>query len=158
MEFDPDALPIPALGLRCPRCEYLLDGLPRRRCPECGREFTMDELVPPGEWPLVSLAGRPVRLTDRMAALLRQAGVPYIAAEFDIASYVGAPHALPSNRWFRVSRWDYLYTLFLLQHPDLAPPAAPPSGERWRCPQCGRSCPPNFELCWNCEAARPVSP
>jgi predicted amidophosphoribosyltransferase len=28
----------------CPRCGYLLRGLPEPRCPECGRPFTAQEV------------------------------------------------------------------------------------------------------------------
>ena len=30
--------------LRCPHCDYDLRGLPTNRCPECGREFDVEEL------------------------------------------------------------------------------------------------------------------
>jgi hypothetical protein len=32
-------------GLRCPRCDYNLTGLPDGRCPECGRAFQRRELL-----------------------------------------------------------------------------------------------------------------
>ncbi|MBI5864783.1 MAG: hypothetical protein HZB38_09790 [Planctomycetes bacterium] len=44
-EFDPQQLPIPDWGLTCPKCRYLLRGLPEHRCPECGAPLDMDELV-----------------------------------------------------------------------------------------------------------------
>lgn len=31
-------------GAVCPNCRYSLVGVTERRCPECGREFTLDEL------------------------------------------------------------------------------------------------------------------
>jgi hypothetical protein len=33
------------INVRCPRCNYLLVGLKQLRCPECGLEFTIDELI-----------------------------------------------------------------------------------------------------------------
>lgn len=33
------------IGARCPRCEYILRGLAEPVCPECGRPFSLDELV-----------------------------------------------------------------------------------------------------------------
>lgn len=33
------------IDLRCPRCDYSMRGLHAARCPECGAEFTIDELV-----------------------------------------------------------------------------------------------------------------
>jgi hypothetical protein len=32
------------LALRCPSCEYSMVGLKEARCPECGQEFTLNEL------------------------------------------------------------------------------------------------------------------
>ncbi len=34
----------PGLVIPCPKCEYDLKGLAVARCPECGTEFTLDEL------------------------------------------------------------------------------------------------------------------
>jgi len=33
------------IGARCPRCNYVLKGLTKPQCPECGKSFTLDELV-----------------------------------------------------------------------------------------------------------------
>lgn len=33
------------IGARCPNCEYKLKGLTKPQCPECGKHFTLDELV-----------------------------------------------------------------------------------------------------------------
>jgi hypothetical protein len=33
------------LDLRCPACQYRMVGLKQSRCPECGKEYTLDELV-----------------------------------------------------------------------------------------------------------------
>jgi rubrerythrin len=48
MEVDLNQLPIPAWGLNCPKCRYLLDGLPAHRCPECGTAFNVADLT--GTW------------------------------------------------------------------------------------------------------------
>lgn len=42
---DIDQLPVPAWGLHCPQCEYLLDHLPAHRCPECGLVFAMADVL-----------------------------------------------------------------------------------------------------------------
>lgn len=34
---------VPDEGFRCPGCDYLLYGLAKRRCPECGRPFSFEE-------------------------------------------------------------------------------------------------------------------
>jgi hypothetical protein len=45
MEIDLRQLPIPDWGLTCPKCAYSLCGLPSHRCPECGTEIDVPELV-----------------------------------------------------------------------------------------------------------------
>lgn len=45
MDIDLLQLPIPNWGLHCPNCNYALAGLPGHRCPECGTEFDITELV-----------------------------------------------------------------------------------------------------------------
>lgn len=47
MSVDIDQLPIPDWGLHCPECNYALVGLPSHRCPECGIEFRMQDIVQP---------------------------------------------------------------------------------------------------------------
>lgn len=47
MDIDLTRLPIPDWGLECPRCRYPLVGLPAHRCPECGTEFDIAEVVKP---------------------------------------------------------------------------------------------------------------
>ncbi len=47
MEVDLNCLPIPDWGLYCPKCRYSLRGLPSHRCPECGTEFDMADIVKP---------------------------------------------------------------------------------------------------------------
>ena len=47
MDIDLNALPIPDWGIECPTCHYPLVGLPSHRCPECGTEFDMAEVVKP---------------------------------------------------------------------------------------------------------------
>ena len=45
VEIDLTQLPMPDWGLHCPQCRYPLRGLPSHRCPECGTEFDIEELV-----------------------------------------------------------------------------------------------------------------
>ena len=47
MEIDLNRLPIPDWGVLCSKCRYPLVGLPLHRCPECGTQFEMAELVKP---------------------------------------------------------------------------------------------------------------
>lgn len=37
--------PLPEVGLHCDHCGYLLTGLSRQRCPECGREFNLSAIL-----------------------------------------------------------------------------------------------------------------
>ncbi len=46
MTVDIHQLPIPEWHLRCPNCDYLLNGLPSHRCSECGDPLDMATLIP----------------------------------------------------------------------------------------------------------------
>lgn len=37
--------PIPDVGLRCPKCAYILTGLTETECPECGCRFSVEKLI-----------------------------------------------------------------------------------------------------------------
>lgn len=63
MSIDLYQLPIPDWGLECPRCHYPLRGLPQHRCPECGLDIDVAELV--RTWTRL----RPPRLTGRETPL-----------------------------------------------------------------------------------------
>jgi len=47
MTVDIYQLPIPEWHLRCPKCDYLLNGLPGHRCSECGVLLDMASIIPP---------------------------------------------------------------------------------------------------------------
>ncbi len=47
MQIDIEQLPIPDWNLACRKCGYPLKSLPQHRCPECGLEIVMSELVQP---------------------------------------------------------------------------------------------------------------
>lgn len=42
---DPALLPEEDFPLNCPKCDYLLRGLPEQRCPECGEAFDRGRLL-----------------------------------------------------------------------------------------------------------------
>jgi hypothetical protein len=46
VDIDIDKLPIPSWNLTCPKCDYVLNGLPAHRCPECGHVFEMGDVIP----------------------------------------------------------------------------------------------------------------
>lgn len=149
MEFDPEALPIPALGLRCRQCEYLLDGLPRHVCPECGWTFRMDDMVPLGDWIPVVSNGRFVTLTNEVNEMLRRARVLFQALDRGFQTLYGGAAASGGPMTVHVTRGDYLYVLWLLQDPSRVPPPEPP-GPDWTCGHCGERNPGTFESCWSC--------
>jgi hypothetical protein len=47
VDVDLNRLPIPDWDLECPECRYPLRGLPSHRCPECGLELDMHQVVRP---------------------------------------------------------------------------------------------------------------
>ncbi|RIK69368.1 MAG: hypothetical protein DCC65_01090 [Planctomycetota bacterium] len=152
MAFDPYALPVPDLGLRCLRCGYNLAHLPRHRCPECGTEFDIESYIPPGDVPLVILNGEEVRITADIAELLRQYQIGFLqrAGPFDV---YGAEVPLAGRGALAVPRERYFEVIDLLRRRACGEslPAVPPAREEeWTCDHCGEECPPNFELCWNC--------
>jgi len=57
------------IDLRCPACQYRMVGLKQSRCPECGREYTLDELVSKQDFEILrlrrSLTGPPDQPAER---------------------------------------------------------------------------------------------
>jgi len=154
MEFDPDALPIPALGLTCRRCGYLLDCLPQHRCPECGWQFEMDDLVPPGDFALVAIDGTPVLMTAEVVKILDAARILHIRCDGPLEAFYGLPSPINGRQWFRVPRGEYLYLLHLLRNRDQ--PIKPPiTGPDWECSGCHEANPGTFGVCWSCGGDRP---
>lgn len=153
MDFDADALPIPSLGLRCRHCAYLLDQLPEHRCPECGWRFAIDDLLPPGDFPLVSMDGAPVLLTADVAGILRSARILHISYNGPIESVYGLPTPINGRQWFRVARSDYLYLIHMLRNRDQLP-APQVTGPDWTCMNCPETNPGTFTVCWSCGAER----
>jgi hypothetical protein len=48
------------LDLRCPGCNYLMVGLHEARCPECGRQYTIDNLIVQQEFAALQLRRSPL--------------------------------------------------------------------------------------------------
>ena len=158
MPFDPESLPVPDLGLRCLACQYQLTGLMVHRCPECGRAFTLEEHIPPGDWPIMIVDGQGVPATSDAIALLKAAKVPI----FPFSSADTAPHGMsrhyggtPDIRVARIAYWDAVHLITRHQRGepiDLPPPAG---DVEWTCAGCGEANPANFEVCWQCDGDRP---
>jgi hypothetical protein len=157
MPFDPNVLPIPDLGLCCPRCRYVLAGLPQHRCPECGLEFEMEDLLPPGDFPVVIYNGREVAMSDDIAKLLKGAQIPFQRVKSNLDHIYGLTHVDTQGAKLGVPRSCYFEVIHLLQGYDAGqePEFQPASGGEWPCPKCGEVNPGNFQICWNCREEAP---
>ncbi len=106
MEIDVDLehLPIPDWDLHCPRCGYPLRGLPEHRCPECGRAFSMQDVVRTWtrlrepyytgrESPLPDFGLRCPQCDRTLTGAIGQR-CPHCGATFDITRF------RPPDRWF----------------------------------------------------------
>lgn len=154
MAFDPYALPVPDLGLRCLRCGYNLAYLTQHRCPECGHAFDIDEHVPAGDFPTVIYNSGEVLLTPEISALLRDYQITYMQRTGPMeAVYTDSP--LSGKCKLAVSRDNYFEVIDLLRRRDCGEemppvPSRSSSTEEWTCKACGEESPGNFDLCWNC--------
>jgi hypothetical protein len=155
MLFDPEALPVPDLGLRCLNCGYGLAGLPRHQCPECGRTFTLDEHIPPGDFPIVIFDGKELLNTADVLELLRRYQIPYLEILRETQATIGYSSALLGAARIGVIRECYFDVIDLLRRKARNEPFPPPPAQSddtadWACPACGEENPGNFEVCWNC--------
>ena len=159
MTFDPEALPVPDLGLLCRGCGYPLAGLSQHRCPECGRQFTLDEYIPPGDFPFLIYEGKEVRPTLDTIELLNLARIPYMHVMppgDTVLSSMGLNPDKPRGH-LSVPRDLYFQTIHLLRQRDLGKTIETPSDvdrEDWKCPGCDEENPGTFDLCWSCGRAR----
>jgi len=160
--FDPNALPIPDLGLRCRRCSYPLVGLSEHRCSECGDVFSMEDYLPDGAFPPLYAEGGPVRISHDLRDLFEAYHLPFIeihdpvtSLNIAIGSLVsdkGLPIAVPRERYFEAID---LYRRMRHGEPLPELPLLPEHNEPWQCPQCSEENPPAFDLCWQCGADNP---
>ncbi len=154
MSFDPDALPVPDLGLKCMACDCTLAGLSEHRCRKCGRRFTLDEYLPPGDFPLVVFAGKPVRMDDEIAAFMRGVGIPVLERRTSLDAMRGMDTRPNHAGELRVPRESYYEVIDLLRRrasgeriPIVGSPGDCPE---WTCRSCDEPNPGQFEICWNC--------
>lgn len=153
MDFDPEALPVPDLGLRCIGCGYRLYGLPSHRCPECGRDFTLDEHIPRGDFPTVIIDGREVRMTADVCEILRRTRILFMAGRGAGENIFGLNQTNNPFGKLAVERARYFEAIHWLRHfaaTGELPPERPIDGDEWTCKHCSESNPPTFEVCWNC--------
>lgn len=151
---------VPDFGLKCPSCSYLLAGLPRLVCPECGRAFTMEEFIPRGEFPQVFMDGRAIIADEDVRALMHRYHIPFMEKSGlteSIMLSVGAKAKSPGQ--LCVPRESYFEVFDLLRRVRLnlelpPPPETADAAVEWTCSGCSESNPGNFDMCWNCERER----
>ncbi len=108
MDVDLLQLPIPDWDLQCPHCGYPLRGLPAHRCPECGGDFDIRELIHP--WTRL----RAPRYTGHESPLL-DFGLHCASCNARLAGAIGlkcgvcgtpfdAEYWRPRNPWFILDR------------------------------------------------------
>jgi predicted RNA-binding Zn-ribbon protein involved in translation (DUF1610 family) len=153
MTFDPDALPVPDMGLRCVACGSRLAGAPQHACPQCGRPFSIEEHIPRGDFPVVIVDGEEVKVTPRIAELLRVAGIPFLEQTGPMEAIYGVTHPTWEKGRLAVPRANYFEVIELLLR-DAAgeSPSSPPAQREveWTCETCGETNPGSFEVCWKC--------
>lgn len=160
--FDPDALPVPDFGLKCKRCGYALAGLPEHRCPECGRTFTLDEYLPPGDCPVLIADGQEVRGTKEVIELLWVYQIPFVEVGGPVQQVLGPLWSAGGRRPPRIGvpRDRYFEAIDLIRRqrcgePMPEPPAAVMREHDWQCEACDETNPSNFDVCWNCGRVAP---
>lgn len=161
--------PLPDFGLRCEHCGDPLAGAVDRRCGTCGAAFDLEALRPAGEWFDV---GTP-SLSDPKGVTSADIAAPLMGVnapdtfDLDAASLAAelAEHLIPfvlhdeaqphlgllTRSHLRVASdyfLDYLAVLGSLRRSRLRP-----HRKAWRCPDCAKVVPGNFDICWNCGAA-----
>jgi len=153
--FDPESFPVPDLGLQCLGCQYRLTGLMQHRCPECGRPFTLDEHIPPGDWPPLIIDGEEVRATTDNCTLMQQVQIPIETAGDTTTALYGLSLGRPRLAVARGSYWDAVHVLIQQKRGEAVdlPPVVDEAD--WTCPKCGETNPANFEVCWQCNDNRP---
>ena len=161
MAFDPEALPVPDLGLRCLKCGYGLAGLPRHQCPECGKTFTIDEHIPKGDFPVIIFNGKELRGTPELMDLLKRYRIPFMEVMGPADSMYGLVGATYRGTRISIMRARYFEVIDLLRRQALGealPPADTCNRPDWTCPSCSEENPGTFDVCWSCGIDSPDGP
>ena len=144
-------LPIPDFGLTCAACDEPLAGSQTLACPACGEPFDPDALRPRAEWfsPMLEL-DEPLPLPI-LQLVLDEELIPYRLG-VQMHAYLGPSPTLTAHR-------DFFFDVLFVNRREAARAAAARSGDgNWECPHCGEDNTMTFEVCWNCQAARPAAP
>ena len=133
----------------CLHCSYPLDGIGSTQCPECGQAF--DPADPSTFKRVLSdpvrIARRPITEANTAMMTLEREGIPATVHE-ESGGVIGHIDLPQGSIW--VNKSDESRAEDILK--DIKD--EPSSGERWTCPSCGEVLEPQFEVCWNCGAAR----
>ncbi|MFO0837716.1 MAG: hypothetical protein U1D55_04255 [Phycisphaerae bacterium] len=152
--FTGDERPLPDFGLACAQCRAPLAGAAADSC-VCGQAFALRRWQPRGAWFLIDADfAKPLGLSAAEIVLSSEQ-VPYIPLNNRSlpeivmgTSPLGARLLVPSEFY-----WDARYHLSAAARRAIE--ARSQARAEWRCPACGEDNPGHFEICWNCEAARP---
>jgi hypothetical protein len=154
--LDPEALPVPDLGLACRRCGYPLAGLSRHECPECGRAFSLQDHLPPGDMPTLVADGELVRATPNVVELLQAYCITFIEDHGPLAVLNHPGMISGESATIGVVRDRYFDAVDLIRRMKLSEPLPPAPElvpqEAWLCGSCYEENPGTFELCWSCGA------
>ena len=144
----------------CIECGYPLDGLPEPRCPECGRAFDPDD---PGSFREdVGALQTLYRAADSAEAhalqdRLREEGIAAAVMGESLQSGHGLPITTPAV-WVGARHLDRAREVLAAFLSRRSIDSAAPAGEAsWSCPSCGERIESQFDVCWDCQTARPES-
>jgi len=142
----------------CIDCDYPLDHLPGTTCPECGRAFDLQDPTT-----YRSALSRPVKLYSTNDAteanLLRNAleheGVRAVVIDTKPGfSHLAIWH--PNLIWVSADELDQARAVLeQFRAQRAAGSRDDPRDPPWTCPNCGEAVDGHFDVCWNCEQARP---
>ena len=153
--FTGGELPLPDFGLVCSYCDADLTGAEQHVCPACGEPFDPQSLRPEREWFILDSELCGSLSVPGVQALLASEAVPYTPVEEkSLAEFFGGHGGVFSR--LRVPSEFFFDVLWLLQRAEreVSEARAASDGSEWTCARCGEVNPDNFEVCWNCEAAR----
>ena len=152
--FSGSQRPLPDFGLFCDKCGWPLAGAPADACPDCGRPFRFQRIIPHGDWVnlgrFISGSLRPVA-----KAILYQDEIPYIISGSGLSAIYTGISPMVEERLLvpREFFFDALHAFAVAAEQASAEPASD-----WTCPTCAESVPGGFEICWKCNTGRHESP
>lgn len=150
-------LPQPDFGLRCRSCGAPLAGATEYACAHCRRPFDPASFIPERAWFRLTeeICGGP--LLASAYALLGDDHIPHMPDNERtlVEIYGGIQQPIPRLRIPREYFFDTCW-LFRKHVREQEAERLRPQRADWRCAGCGEDNPGNFELCWNCERARPA--